>query len=555
MVRHHVCMATDFFYPNVGGVESHVYQLSQCLIARGHKVVVVTHAYGNRQGIRYMTSGLKVYYLPIKPFYNQAILPTILSSLPLVRDVLLRERISIVHGHSSFSSLAHEAMFHARLLGISTVFTDHSLFGFADASSIITNLILRCSLATCDHVICVSHTSKENTCLRASLKPEMVSVIPNALDATAFTPRKSSPDDAGDSPKDGTNHASESIDPSMNSDMDSSPVETPSSSTSSPTSSPTSSSSSSSRVTVVIMSRLVYRKGTDILAGVIPKICERYPDVDFLIGGDGPKRLAIEEIREKAGLLDRVTLLGAVDHAKVPDVLRKGEIFLNTSLTEAFCIAICEAVSCGLHVVSTKVGGIPEVLPKELITLAEPSISSVITALSSAIERQKRREFLPPETCHEMIKEMYTWQDIARRTEIVYDERTKAGQRRKEKEAEAENYLTSPPLQSHFTNHDEGAGDSATLSLRRRKIGNDNSDVSSSSSAESHPIESLLSNSNGDFAVVDYRDLMENLRKCYSCGPFVGKFLILGVLLDFMYLKVLDWVYPAALIDIAPDVS
>ena len=48
---------------------------------------------------------------------------------------------------------------------------------------------------------------------------------------------------------------------------------------------------------------------------------------------------------------------------------------------------------------------------------------------------------------------------------------------------------------------------------------------------------------------------MENMKKCYSCGPFVGKFLILGVLLDFMYLKVLDWVYPATLIDIAPDVS
>ena len=53
-------MATDFFYPNVGGVESHVYQLSQCLIARGHKVIVITHFYGDRQGIRFMTSGLKV---------------------------------------------------------------------------------------------------------------------------------------------------------------------------------------------------------------------------------------------------------------------------------------------------------------------------------------------------------------------------------------------------------------------------------------------------------------------------------------------------------------
>lgn len=40
------------------------------------------------------------------------------------------------------------------------VFTDHSLFGFADASSILTNKLLKCILADVHHVICVSHTSK-----------------------------------------------------------------------------------------------------------------------------------------------------------------------------------------------------------------------------------------------------------------------------------------------------------------------------------------------------------------------------------------------------------
>lgn len=36
--RHSVCMVTDFFLPNVGGVENHVLQLSQCLMEQGHKV-------------------------------------------------------------------------------------------------------------------------------------------------------------------------------------------------------------------------------------------------------------------------------------------------------------------------------------------------------------------------------------------------------------------------------------------------------------------------------------------------------------------------------------
>ncbi len=33
-------MVSDFLYPNAGGVENHIYQLSQCLISRGHKVGV-----------------------------------------------------------------------------------------------------------------------------------------------------------------------------------------------------------------------------------------------------------------------------------------------------------------------------------------------------------------------------------------------------------------------------------------------------------------------------------------------------------------------------------
>jgi len=50
--------------------------------------------------------------------------------------------------------------------------------------------------------------------------------------------------------------------------------------------------------------------------------------------------------------------------------LNQGEIYLNTSLTEAFGISIIEAASAGLFVVSTKVGGIPEILPDDMIEFA-----------------------------------------------------------------------------------------------------------------------------------------------------------------------------------------
>nr|KAG5685687.1 hypothetical protein BaRGS_027197 [Batillaria attramentaria] len=355
----------------MGGVESHIYQLSNCLLDRGHKVIIVTHKYGNRCGVRYLANGLKVYYLPVPPFYNQCILPSLFTTLPLLRSVFVREKVTIVHGHSAFSTLGHEAMFHARTMGLKTVFTDHSLFGFADASSILTNKVLKFSLADVSHVICVSHTSKENTVLRSRLSPHQVSVIPNAVDAAMFVP-----------------------DPSRR---------TP------------------GKITVVVISRLVYRKGMDLLAGVIPVITAQYPEVCFLIGGDGPKRVLLEEVREQHELHDRVTFIGSLNHSEVRDVLCQGDILLNTSLTEAFCIAIVEGACCGLQVVSTRVGGVPEVLPSDLIYLADPSVKALAAALQQAIEDRYQGKVVPPFEAHDRVKQMYTWANVAARTEWVYD--------------------------------------------------------------------------------------------------------------------------------------
>lgn len=303
-------MVSDFFYPNFGGVESHIYYLSQCLLKLGHKVVVMTHAYGNRSGVRYVTNGLKVYYVPWRPFLMQNTLPTFYGTLPITRTILVREKISIVHGHQAFSTLCHEALMHARTMGYKIIFTDHSLYGFADVGSIHMNKVLQFTLADISQAICVSHTSKENTVLRSGITPERVFVIPNAVDTAMFSPAPNR--------------------------------------------------LSCDEIVIIVVSRLVYRKGADLLVEVIPEVCHLFPNVRFVVGGDGPKRVRLEEMREKYSLQDRVEMLGAVPHSQVRSVLISGHIFLNSSLTEAFCIAILEAASCGLLTVSTRVGGVPE---------------------------------------------------------------------------------------------------------------------------------------------------------------------------------------------------
>lgn len=227
------------------------------------------------------------------------------------------------------------------------------------------------TMSTLGAAICVSHTCRDNYILRSKVLPSIVHVIPNAVDPIKFTP-----------------------DPTKR--------------------------SKNGRITVVVVNRLVYRKGVDLLLGVIPSICKAFPEVDFLIGGDGSKKLSLEEMVEREELQDRVDFFGFVPHKNVRDVLVRGHVFLNCSLTESFCIAILEAASAGLFVVSTNVGGVPEVLPPDMIQLADPNVDSLVEGLTHAI--LERIETVDPFEFHQRVKEMYSWERVAKETCLVYDE-------------------------------------------------------------------------------------------------------------------------------------
>ncbi|KAJ7636914.1 transferase [Roridomyces roridus] len=381
-----IAMVTDFFHPAVGGVENHVYMLSAYLIRRGHKVIVITHSHSpDRVGVRWLAPSLKVYYIPFVPIASSATLPDFFTFLPYLRTILIREHIHLIHAHASLSALGHEAILHSHLLGVRTVFTDHSLFGFDDAASILTNKLLAATLKNIDAVICVSHTGRENTVLRGELFEnydgettlrKSVYVIPNTLVPERFEPDPPKPSDT---------------------------------------------------ITIVVLSRLAYRKGIDLLVATAPRICAKFPNVRLVIGGDGPKLIDLLQMRENHLLQDRIELLGPIRQNDVRSVLTKGSIYLNTSLTESFGIAILEAACAGLYVVSTRVGGVPEILPEDMISFANPNADDVFRAVEEAVQivSEGRHD---PFRAHERVKAFYDWDQVAERTENVYDDVIKSPQ-------------------------------------------------------------------------------------------------------------------------------
>eukprot|EP00392_Amoebophrya_sp_AT5.2_P009204 g9232.t1 len=412
-----VLMVSDFCYPGVGGVESHIFDLSATLVRRGHRVAILTHAYYPRragapgaatpadrddprtvgdpttgapsayEGVRYFRSGVRVYYAPFQCVpHTQVSFPTAFAFLPLLRSVLLREQVDVVHAHQSTSCLAHECMFHARSLGYRTVFTDHSLHSVTQPgiATIHMNKVISVGLTNADHAICVSGITRQNLALKAGYPEDKITRIPNAIDCQRFTP----PEEA-------------SLGRGRDSDVDAVAGRAR--------------VGGATVVTFVLMNRLTYRKGVDLMAEVIPQMCARHgQSVRFLIGGDGEMRESLERavkaytgtsaaprndvnpnsttaktiLQEKDTTAAEpcVSLLGTIDSAEVPEVLRCGDVFLNLSLTESFCIALVEAASCGLRIVSTNVGGIPETLPAHLMRLADPTADAMLTAMEAAYQ-------------------------------------------------------------------------------------------------------------------------------------------------------------------------
>src|SRR5699024_12699385 len=92
-------------------------------------------------------------------------------------------------------------------------------------------------------------------------------------------------------------------------------------------------------------------------------LCNRVLEHDIhaklLLVGDGPDRQRAEQRCRELGICDQVRFLGKQD--QVEEVLSIADLFLIPSGSETFGLAALEAMSCSVTVISTDIGGLPEV--------------------------------------------------------------------------------------------------------------------------------------------------------------------------------------------------
>ncbi|MCS6803960.1 MAG: glycosyltransferase family 4 protein [Acidobacteriota bacterium] len=114
-------------------------------------------------------------------------------------------------------------------------------------------------------------------------------------------------------------------------------------------------------VRVLYLGHFLKLKGIYDLVNAIPRICAAVPKAKFLLCG----LHEIEQVRDlcqQRGVMSAIELLGPVPFEQRWDVLRRADIFVLPSYEEGLPVTVLEAMAVGLPVVTTPVGGIPQVV-------------------------------------------------------------------------------------------------------------------------------------------------------------------------------------------------
>jgi len=182
--------------------------------------------------------------------------------------------------------------------------------------------------------------------------------------------------------------------------------------------------------TIGTVKALSDKYGIADLIKAFAKIHPTYPNFQLLIVGDGPQRAEYEALVKTLGLDGVTTFTGRVPNNEVPNYINQMNLFAvpSTEDSESFGVAAVESMACGVPVVVSNVGGLPEVVleGKTGYVVEKENPDQLADAFLKLIEN--------PKTLHEMglagiehVKANYNWIDNANGMLKLYDDTLQKG--------------------------------------------------------------------------------------------------------------------------------
>lgn len=128
------------------------------------------------------------------------------------------------------------------------------------------------------------------------------------------------------------------------------------------------------------------------------RLHQRWPQARLSIAGSGPELPALQALAAELGLAQSVIFCGRLDRQGIAALLARADLSLNPSLADNMPVSVLESLASGVPVVSTRVGGIPDLLtPGESALLVPPSDPEALAEaaarlIEDAALRQRLRE-------------------------------------------------------------------------------------------------------------------------------------------------------------------
>jgi glycosyltransferase involved in cell wall biosynthesis len=257
--------------------------------------------------------GLSVDLVPIANLRRPFNLFRILRYLRLHRPQLL-------HTQLEFADILGSVA--AKLLGIPSVSTVHTLDIFPEKKSAWGRMKLRWFLLGifCDRVIAVSEKTRLHYLQSGGLHPDKVVTLYNGVDISRFKNTDTSQ----------TARTKQALHLPLNSRI------------------------------IITIAVLREPKGIQFMIEALPAILEQFPDVHYLIVGDGKYGTALTDLVTSLAIKNHVTFAG--HRTDIPDLLACCDIFVLPTLKDALPTVLIEALAAERPIVASDVGGVPEII-------------------------------------------------------------------------------------------------------------------------------------------------------------------------------------------------
>jgi len=117
------------------------------------------------------------------------------------------------------------------------------------------------------------------------------------------------------------------------------------------------------------------------------RVLDKMPNAKLWLAGEGERKHECMRLIDALGLNDKVRVTGFLSREAMIEAMQQSSVYLITSLRETFGVVAIEAMSCGMHVISTPCGG-PEETLKGRGKIVTPSVEEFSAAMLDAYNRQ-----------------------------------------------------------------------------------------------------------------------------------------------------------------------